>query len=212
MLKYKQKCHFDTLLVINNNKNYYNFEKFNLKNKEKTKKMTKFIGTANYIIQCFIKCTDDYSCSKTKLEKLMVIADLKCMKNSQRLFNEIIVNKDCGLGFSYEFPRHLCGDIVIGQLESEEKKIDRQKLNVNGVCNSLYEAGINNLSSDERQLLDSVFLEFGAYSRDQLGRLLNEFKNELLSENVVDLEKCVELFASEKNFSNKIFAFIKSDC
>lgn len=183
-------------------------------------KMVKILGAANYLVQLFVKCERKYSCSKTKLEKLLSIANLKCIKNGNKLFDEKVIEiKDCGVGLSYNFPTYLCGDIVLALLNdknnkatSPKRQIPETDINNSIKHNTQYDKDVNDLTEEDKKCLLNVFLEFGAYDSSILGSLLDEFKYELVNNQVdgekINFKKCQSFFNRKSDTNNEILKYI----
>lgn len=183
---------------------------------EKKETMQKIVGAANFIIQHFIKCDGTYSCSKTKLEKLLAIANLKFLKDGRQIFDNAILTRRCGVGIDIEFPRYLCGDVVIGTSSVEhESKIELDCFQPDLPYSSIYDTYVNILSNEEKDVLREVFFTFGGYKRETLGEWLNEFKEFLVDKPGVDepisMEKCREFFKYKPSIQNLIINYIVGD-
>lgn len=196
-----------------------------LKEQEGKKKMTKILGAANYLIQIVIKCDGKYGCTKTKLEKLLCIANIKYMKDGKKLFQQEMRIRRCGIGILYDFPTYLLGDIVIPSDNINKEfnnnandPIDKSCINENVTYNPQYNEYVDLLTDEDKEILLKVFLSFGGYSSLEIGNMLDVFKYELSNghdeESNIVMEKCKAFFNNIANSddtqyrNNEIIRFI----
>lgn len=186
---------------------------------EKGDFMVNVVDAANYIVQLFFKTEQKYNCTQTKLEKLLSIANMICMKNNDILFDSEIIIKPCGVGIS-KMPIQFFGDIVIGSVEETDSPIEWCEIKESLLCPLRYTSEEENkLTDDEKRLLTDVFLQFGNCRALSLGLHIDAFKNKIctvgtdLNHSYVDASKVSVFFAHEdpdNYINNKVFLFIKN--
>lgn len=175
-----------------------------LKEQECKRNMSKVLGAANYLVQLFIKCDGKYGCTKTKLEKLLCIANIKYMKDGKELFEENMCIRRCGIGISYDFPTYLLGDIVISNESIKGELNDSTNNPIDESCikdilfNPQYNEFVDMLTNDDKEALLKVFLAFGGYSSLEIGNALDDFKYELSESkeegSSIIMKNCIEFF------------------
>ena len=154
-----------------------------------------------------------YRCTRTKVEKLLAIADLigiKLQKNA--LFSDEIIINSCGVGF-LRISDMLVGEIIPGT-EDEENTL-------NGVLKTEFKSSqpypprykpSSKFTPFAKRIIKDVFFRFGNYSAHYLGEaLFDKFKNELKSDNpindtdkyAIDSTKAYDFFTNSKNDSTE---------
>lgn len=207
----------------------YTFENVKLVKYTKLKdgvNMDKFRGAANYIIQLFIKCGQRYSCSRPKLEKLLAISNLAYyVKFENKIFENDTYLRKCGLGFDCD-DKLLNGDFVCGDGDFDFSKpiccdnsteISEKEINPSIDVSDVYKKDVDKLTEDQKNILKAVFLRFGAFGASQLGRLLDDFKENISTElydgkRIIDYSACKSFFNSCKpdDEKNPIVKFVSS--
>ena len=153
----------------------------------------------NYLIQLFYKTGKKYSCTQTKIGKLLSILAFKYAKSGELLFDEII----------YKYP--LCCGTLIKDLQfivrrsvyrRDFREADSDKISWIERCelnNSAYipfdYLCVKSLEISLIRDIEDVFFRFGAYPTDELGRLLTPIADKLVAgtTNVLELSRLVGL-------------------
>lgn len=181
--------------------------------KSETEGTNSVLGPANYLVQFFIKCNDKYGCPDKKMEKLLFVADMICLKNGFSLFDDDIVIVNCGVRISYKFPSYLRGDIVKQekQLVKSNVCIPISDIDESIDYHEIYTIETKNLSEQKKEIIKSVFLRFGAYESSKLGELIDGFKNSLADEDgkKISVQKCIDFFSKDVT-GNEMINFIMS--
>lgn len=145
------------------------------------KKISAFDG-ANFIIQLYYKTGQKYHCARSKVEKLLSIAGFVVMaKNAESLYNENIVLNSCGTGFA-EFPGYFPPDLIEGTEKETNAPLEEQilqSLDESAVIPLAYNELSDDLEEATKKLLENVFIKFGNYGSDKLGKAIDEFKKEV---------------------------------
>lgn len=171
----------------------------------KTKKgvhMTNILDAAKFIIQLYYKTGEKYHCSRTKVEKLLSIANLIAFKNNTKLFEEEIWVNRCGVGIPV-LSVFFFSDIVAGKVEEESKHIELSEINENVQIPTMYNL-YSTIGFTERELLTNVFLRFGAYDALIIGQAFDEFKGEICVENKSNQEHPIVNFERSYDFFNDL--------
>jgi len=140
------------------------------------------IEVAKYLIRLYFQSSIRYHCTLTKIEKLMFIAELVCLKNDASLFSEDILDKNCGVGIDgleLELPNEIL-NIREQNQDNDTGETDIPIGDVTFCGNSvpdLFQIGadISFEPSVERLLVD-VFRYFGNYKARTLGSQIDELK------------------------------------
>ncbi len=175
---------------------------------------TSLKGVTYYLVQFFYKTEKKYSCTQTKLGKLLSILAFKYAKNKILLFDEII----------YEYPSH-CGTLIkaltfvpqnIYVRGLSEPSNDRPTENndefIDVIVPSQYTSVID-LSDSIKNEIEQVFRYFGAYSGDDLANNLNPIVDKIIKKDSgeLDLSLLSSLTQTDFNISddnNKIVNYI----
>lgn len=175
---------------------------------------------AKYIVCLYYKVDKPYTCSRTKIEKLLAIADLVFIKYSKRLFPKwpIYINS-CGIGYrvlptdSLLFP---IDNIKTGNSCTEFS--DKLTINLDNERDIPSMYAIDFPEGNERKVLEEVFCRFGACTAKLIGSAIDEFKIYIQSDMVsdsglkdkVDVEKATEFFTHDNGLlkTNAIAKFI----
>lgn len=141
------------------------------------------LDCAYFIISLYYLTDKKYMCTRTKVEKLLAIADLIAIyyfKNS--LFEEKICSNDCGIGFPV-LSRYLPSEIIMAT--DERCKYSDEPINFNYDYDK---SKIPDLYSQRplpcertRGLLINVFRRFGSYSPVTIGKAIDSFKEKIIS-------------------------------
>ena len=161
-----------------------------------------------------------YRCTRTKVEKLLAIANLINMKtNGISLFSEEIIINDCGVGIS-RINDMLVGEIIPGT-EKEENTLNdvlKNAFNPTQTYPPRYQPSPN-FTLYAKNIIKDVFFRFGNYSAHYLGEdLFDKFKYELKSNTpisntgkyAIDTKKAHDFFTNAENRSidNELIQYI----
>ena len=162
--------------------------------------------SANYLIQLFYNTGKRYSCTRTKIGKLLSIVAFLYARNNQKLFNEDIYKyDDCGTAIN-ELKAHIDRD-VYNQIEYQDDEQEYQEMIDNSfglddvaekhlICCSLPE--------DVRTNIETIFRRFGSFSPYNLGQCICPIVNcggVTTDSGIIDLSK---LFALKReNFNTQ---------
>lgn len=166
------------------------------------------IEAANYLILLFYKTDKEYSCSRTKLAKLLSIIAFKYALQDKKIFREEIYKYyDCGTNIieimnNYTRDIYMCFDYKdntnpISDTLKDESSLDK---------NILDRYPIKSLNDEFKEIVEEVFFKFGAYSTSQLGECIVPIVNQ---KNIVGKDNEINLFAI-KNLSLDDFRHIQS--
>lgn len=182
---------------------------------EKMENLNTSLKDITYSLICFFyKTNKKYSCTQTKLGKMISILAFKYAKNNQRLFNEPV----------YKYPPH-CGtliedlvfipkDIYTRDLDIEDPDktdIISEDFNETVEIPSTY-ADADSLSFELKQEIENLFIFFGAYPASKLGEYLNPIvdklvkrdSNEIILENILN----ISIVDFNENEINEIIKYI----
>lgn len=155
----------------------------------------------NYLVQLFYKTNQRYTCTRTKVGKLLSIVAFVYARQNKLAFNEIIHKYDeCGTAIYEIMERFKDSDIYTRSVyEDDANKVPdiviASSSNSRIVIPKEYE-DISGLDIDVIATIDSVFKMFGAYSPSSLGECINPIVNYtdvINSENEIVLEKIADL-------------------
>lgn len=167
--------------------------------------------SANYLIQLFYNTGKRYSCTRTKIGKLLSIVAFLYARQDKRLFKEDVRKYGkCGTSFN-ELKAHIDRELYEKQVYQDDKKphtavIDRN----NGLedLDSKHNA-IEKVPSDVMVFIEDVFCHFAAYSPEDLGLCINKLilhQGETNDNDKIDLLKIktltVEDFLEDTNPTN----------
>lgn len=164
----------------------------------------KIIEYANYFVQLYYAVSDTlyYPCSRVLIEKLLSIANFKCLRDNQKpLFTDTMFVNQCGTGFSLEW--YFEGDIIFSNVEPDNSAIQEENIHFDVRIPTKYRSSI---SEAEKSFLKDIFLRFGGYSAKTIGLEINEFIDAISAENdvgriIVDPQKSTKFFSSEENLA-----------
>ena len=149
------------------------------KEQNKTKMIelhTNLREVTNYLIQLFYKTGKIYSCTQTKLGKLLSILAFKYAQNDEKLFDETI----------YKYPPR-CGTLIkdlafIGNKNVYKRDITQDDLDNCQIITHEFDHTVDipllyneiaSLSDELKKDIESVFRSFGAFPASILGEILN---------------------------------------
>ena len=181
------------------------------------KKFVNLTDATNYLIQLFYKSGKKYSCTRTKIGKLLSIVAFKYACEGVQVFRESICKyEDCGTTIN-ELKTFLERDIY--RCESYENSMQPVDMNcLTDYDDEIKEAGyqdIGSLSKEAKDRIDQVFSVFGAYTPRQLGEALCDLislDGVILETDEISLTRIKELsefdFQSQRGNANSNFAVI----
>ena len=157
----------------------------------------------NYLIQLFYRSEQRFSCTRTKIGKLLSIVAFKYARKSIRLFDEDICKyQQCGTAIN-ELKLLLERDIYIQEdYEDSKNRVDCSNLKDNLDCIPSLYLEIGALDPNVKKTIEDVFCRFGAYSPLDLGNGLCDlvfYKDVTQDNDVIDLYKIQEIDPEEFN-------------
>ena len=159
---------------------------------------------ANYLIKLFYYTGKRYTCTRTKLGKLLSIAAFAYARAGKKLFEETIYKyHDCGTGIS---GLQLYDRDIYTQ---EQYYDDSEKISTNSIDFSLVIPDVyvpEDLPKDVKGVLTDVFCEFGSFPALQLGEYINSFLKDIIDDldnNIVDLSKMSSVSENVFTFKSK---------
>lgn len=127
---------------------------------------------ANYFIQLFYATGQKYSCSRTKLGKLLSIVAFSYALKDIELFDETIYRYDgCGTAIN-ELKSYMDRDIYIQLKYGDDEKFISQIFDEQKIPIQNYEQ-TESLSDDVKKQIELIFRHFGAYTAYDLGQCIN---------------------------------------
>lgn len=209
----QKKCNKNYRIAIKKHKGINMDKNENMLSTENYSKISAFDG-ANFIIQLYYKTGKKYHCTRSKVEKLLSIAGFVVMaKKSASLYNEDIVVNSCGTGFA-EFPGCFPPDIIEGTEDETNEKINEDLSTLldesQGVAIPLsYKEISAPLEEHTKQLLSNIFIRFGNYGSDKLGKAIDKFKGKASKvsdsgQMIIDATKVYDLFKSSDIITDNV--------
>lgn len=174
-----------------------------------------------YLIQFFYKTNKKYSCTQTKLGKLLSVLAFKYAINGIKLFNETIYRYPpcCGT-YIKELSMIANKDIYVRDINQDNTDKTSAVDDEFDECVEIPERykSIRTLTVSIKKEIKSLFREFGAYPANELGSLLNPIVEKVVNNenDVIDLSKFKDiekeaLCVSETDKGNKIVEYIFSN-
>lgn len=138
----------------------------------------------NYLVERFYLTDRQFSCTRTKIGKLLSIVAFKYALEGEKLFKETIYEYNgCGTIIYEVMDRFDDGDIYTRIRYNDGCKIiDKKEIDMNAEVPNEYR-NYKNLSDKVKKDIDEVFRNFGAYSQSELGKLITSL---LCLDGVVD--------------------------
>ena len=165
---------------------------------------------ANYLIQLFYKTEQRYSCTRTKIGKLLSILAFKyAVQDKEYIFPyEIYRYPECGTLIVW-VQANVDRDIYFTYpYDNSKKRISRNELNENVDIPDCYKK-ISSLFPKVKDDIEDVFFAFGAYSQVDLSEELNpivEYEGICLPDGSINLDNIV--FLHDKLPGNKVLNYI----
>ena len=141
-----------------------------------------FIEATNYLISLFEATDRRYSCTRTKIGKLLSIVAFVYARQNKRLFlEEVLEYENCGTTFG-ELLR-LVGRDIYREYEYSD--------NEENICDPIEEDGrFKDIPQDVRKTIEEVFRKFGAYKAPGLGKLIMPI---IKKSNVINEDKTINI-------------------
>lgn len=173
-----------------------------------------FTDIVDYLISLFYKTNKKYSCSRTKIGKLLSILEFKYarMKKHRVFLRDIYRYPNCGTaihGLIVECERDVYRMI---KYSDNNKKIAFSEINFN-VITPMESKDFSWIPLEIRKEIQRVFCNFGAYTPKRLGDCLNpivEYDGVCEQDGVINLDRIAELTIHDiKNMgSNEVIDYI----
>ncbi|MBR4959316.1 MAG: hypothetical protein IKY52_00285 [Clostridia bacterium] len=158
------------------------------------------ISATEYLIYLFIKTNRRYSCTRTKLGKLLSIVAFKYARQGRRIFDENIYKYGgCGASIN-ELKLFVERDVYMQSADSDDGQYIQDVLDDNGL--SIDNEHLKSFSSEVKNEIICVFRKFGSYSAIELGKFINPIVNYpgvTHTNGVVDLSKIESLKKDDFN-------------
>ena len=165
---------------------------------------------ANYLIQFFYKTDKRYSCTRTKIGKLLSIVAFKyAVKYDENIFPwKIYRYPECGTLMA-SVQHYVDRDVYFAYpYDNSKKRISRNELNENADIPDRYK-DVSNLDPKLKEEIENVFFTFGAYSQVDLSEELNpivEYKGICQADGRINLDNIILLY--DKLPGNKVLEYI----
>ena len=168
--------------------------------------------TAYYLISLFYKTGQKYSCTSTKIGKLISILAFQYALDGKKLLDEEIY-KYGGCGTLIEKLSFLPKDIYrpVGMNYIYDKRYIDDVVDDSLMVHSFYR-DFKDIPFDVRLRAEEVFRTFGAYSHMDLGKLLNPIVDRTVDEktDIIVLSK-MPLAISQMSEDNEIVRFLRTN-
>jgi len=165
----------------------------NIKSRKQDYKMTEVKANleecSNYLIQLFYKTGQKYSCSRTKIGKLLSIVAFVYALKDKKIFDETIYKYDgCGTAIN-ELKTYIDRDVYIQFDYSDNQEY---------ICDEFLDAveipekhqKTDSISAEVAETIIKVFRKFGSYSACDLGQCINPIVN---YDGVAELDGAINL-------------------
>ena len=172
------------------------------------------IASARYLIRLYFQTKIKYQCSRSKIDKLLSIANFISINQGNPMFNETMSVNQCGT--SFPVISWLIREDIMNGINEDFSIIDIDSIDENAHYPEFYESEYP--LEDKKELLKNIFLRFGSTSTKELGLQINEFVDEIstivdgVPRQIIDYEKAREFFQSdemlEKYSDNKIVSYL----
>lgn len=172
------------------------------------------IASARYLIRLYFQTKIKYQCSRSKIDKLLSIANFVSIKQGNQLFNETMSVNQCGT--SFPIISWLIREDIMDGINDDFSTIDIDTIDENAFYPFFYESEYP--IEDIQELLKNVFLRFGSTSTKELGLQINEFVGEIstivdgVPRPIIDYKKATQFFSDDKKLEkypeNKIISYL----
>lgn len=168
----------------------------------------------NYLIQLFYKTDKKYSCTQTKIGKMLSILAFKYAQKNQLLFNENIYKYPPDCGTLIRDLVFIPNDIYFRDIEFENP--DNSEF-IDDIFNDNVEIPARYFNTialpvEIEAEIEKLFRKYGAYSSRKLAELLNPIVDKIVEENgdLIRLEKLSKIEKGEFNLddSNSLIEYI----
>lgn len=159
---------------------------------EKEKRMTNLHvnlkGITCCLIQFFYKTARKYSCTQTKLGKLLSILAFKYAINNELLFDEPIYKYSPQCGTLIKALTFIPKDIYIRDLDEPDYDVSTTIDDIcdDNICDEvvipMQYIMVEDISLSLKENIEDVFKNFGAYSGDELSKHLNPIVDKIVNE------------------------------
>lgn len=178
---------------------------------------------SNYMIQLFYQTEQQFTCTQTKIGKLLSILAFKYAIKDKKLFNWIIYRyKDWGtaipdlLEFSTDRDVYLRSSYKDLNCEIPEdiwvtrNSITNEPLNPGQFVYATYR-DISLLTEEIKRDIEEVFCKFGAYCQRELGYILNpivEYDRVTGYKNIIELDEIRKLKKEDFEKTNELIEYL----
>lgn len=179
---------------------------------------TNLSHVANYFVQLFYKTGQKYSCTQTKIGKLLSVLAFLYARKGKILFNETIYRyKGCGAVIDNLKAVVTDRDVYLkSQFEDFDGEITEDIIDT--LFGELDESlntyrDISSISPELKDDIEKVFRKFGAHSAYSMGQLINPIVNHngVADENdAIDLEVIMSLNKDDFGESNELIEYLFS--
>lgn len=174
---------------------------------------------SKYLIQLYFRTSKKYSCSSSKIDSLLLIYKLCCIKEGLNTFNgRMVLYRDTFLKF--EFTQFFPTCILNSSVEEDGKAI-WDSIGPVIELGYTYQSSIPEeylIGTHAKKLLVAIFRTFGNYSSLQLKQMIHELYLpyvEVSGHIVLKQDQIYRYFNFSKDNDNEIFKFVsqfKSEC
>ena len=201
------------------NKEHEEYEKHKEENiRTEEKNMEKYLNanfrqTTNYLIQLFYKTGKKYSCTRTKLGKLLTIASFVYARKNEVLFSEAIYKyNNCGTSIN-TLTLFIEREVYL-ELEYNDNKQYIDDCFDNNIEIPKFYSEIYDVDAELRNVIEKVFRHFGSYTASDLGELIVPIiktGNVVNSNEEINLDEIYQMNKDEillNNKSNELIEFL----
>ena len=169
---------------------------------------------ANYLVQLFYKTNQRYSCTRTKIGKLLSIVAFKYAREGKLAFAETIYKYDhCGTAIKEVMHRFRDREIYSLCVYKDNAKPITDKLNEKAYIPDNF-SNIEALSDEAKEIIESVFFSFGAFSPADLGECINPIVNldgVTIADNHINISEIAKLYLNDfpaEHLNNPLLKFL----
>lgn len=166
------------------------------------------ISATNYLILLFFKSGQKYTCSRTKIGKLLTIVAFTYAVEKKLLFNEKVYKYgNCGTAINEILDKYDRDIYISNPIDDNEQTISFGDKTINDLDESIKREYGDNLKLDisVKRRIDDVFIKFGSYSASRLGDCINCIINidDIIINDEVQFEN-LYLLSQNKDLLDKI--------
>lgn len=169
------------------------------------------ISSTNYLIQLFYKSGCKYSCPLRKIEYLLSIYKLYCMKENEKCFaGDYVIDNNCirFLNLYYFFYT----DLYAGNTIEEDSKPIKEEFDETKIVPPIY-VNKTDIGDESKELLKAIFLRFANYPLKSLNAMITNICTNIVTQNCLDKDNLDAIFSNPRYeqlyFDNEVFQFIK---